>query len=449
MKYFDIAFLHTNDVHSYVESFGKKFKFVEIIREENDRKNIPTFLVDCGDVFSGSVYFQLFHGDEEIKLMNKMKYDAMALGNHEFDNGDLVIKKLNQNANFPLVATNLRSEEFKIHSSLEWEVGGHKIFVLGATTLDTMNTATPPDSIQFHEPIKALKQEIKALKSQFPNASFILLSHLGYEEDIALTKEINDFQLIFGSHTHTVLTQPVMSNHTAIFQAGKYGQYMGHAHIRFYENQSFEILKYDFINFEEYSEVDEDVQRHINSLKEIKTQKFSEKIAVLKEDFDGERDSLRKGHTNLSQLILQALLQAGKKTGLNVEAALFNGGGIRASLPKGEVKYNDVFNVLPFAKRILLVEILGIDLKEALKTGMNPLSYGIKMEDDQLFILEKNQFELVEDSKKYYIVTNDFVKNGKDYFTAFQNAKTIQDLGLDIEILANYLKENFKPPVIS
>lgn len=441
MKYFDVAFLHTNDVHSYVESFGKKLKYVEEIRQENNQKGIPTFLVDCGDVFSGSVYFQLFQGDQEIVLMNKMNYDAMALGNHEFDFGDLVIKKLNQNANFPLVATNLSSDEFKIHPFLEWDVNGHKIFVLGATTLETLSTATPPDSIQFHEPVKALKSTIDTIKNQHPQAIFILLSHLGYEMDIALTEEIKDLQLIFGSHTHTVLKQPVISNHIAVFQAGSYGQYMGNALIRFYEDKSFEILNYDFINFEEYFQFDEMTQKHIDALKEIKRQKFSKEIALIKEDFDGRRESLLKGHTNLSRLVLRAFYQAAEKSHRNVHAALINGGGLRASLSKGRVKFNDLFNVLPFSKRILLVEISGIDLKNALTTGLNPLCYGIKMENNQTYILEKEEYILIEDSGTYYIVTNEFVKDGKDYFTAFKNAKIIHDLGLDVEVLESHLKD--------
>lgn len=143
MDYTDISILHTNDMHSYMENFPKKAQLIANIRDGNEKKGIPTFVFDGGDLFSGNIFFNMYRGVKEIELMNQIGCQAMTLGNHEFDHGDELLSRLDDYAQFPIVSSNLSYQDVEaadelvpLEDVLEFDMSGKSLYVLGLTTLE-------------------------------------------------------------------------------------------------------------------------------------------------------------------------------------------------------------------------------------------------------------------------------------------------------------------------
>lgn len=190
MDFKDISILHTNDMHSYMENFPKKAQLITDIRASNEKRGIPTFVFDSGDLFSGNIFFNMYRGVKEIELMNRIGCQAMTLGNHEFDHGDELLSRLNDYAKFPIVSTNItyrnphEAEELvPIEDKLVFDIAGQPLYVLGLTTLETEEVASPSEKVVFEDHKQALKRVLTEIEE---DAHIVLLSHLGYEEDLRL-----------------------------------------------------------------------------------------------------------------------------------------------------------------------------------------------------------------------------------------------------------------------
>ncbi|MFZ1748974.1 MAG: metallophosphatase [Saprospiraceae bacterium] len=223
-----LTILHTNDVHSRIEPFpmdgsrneglggvAKRATLIKRIREE--QKNV--LLLDAGDIFQGTPYFNFFGGELEMKLMSEMGYDAATIGNHDFDGGmDGLVKQMNH-ANFPLLVTNYdfndtilngKTQEYKI-----FKKGGIKIGVFGVGI--ELNGLVPKSLYKetvYHDPLSAAQKWALRLKEEEKCDYVICLSHLGYKygenkiSDIFLAQNTENIDLIIGGHTHTFLKEP-------------------------------------------------------------------------------------------------------------------------------------------------------------------------------------------------------------------------------------------------
>lgn len=349
MNYTDVTILHTNDMHSYMENFPKKAQYIKDVRVDNDAKGIKTFLFDSGDLFSGSVFFTMYSGVKEIELMNLIGCQAMTLGNHEFDHGDDMLSRLNDFAQFPIVSSNLsyRNQDFSeelvpIHHILEFDMGDQPLYVLGLTTPETQQVASPTANIMFTDPLKSLQQQLDVIQEKAPQAIVVLLSHMGYEEDLGLAKTFPDLNIILGGHTHTVLRQPTVVGQTAVLQAGQYGLYLGRLDLRCYEDGSYEILSYELIEIDQLVAEDREVKMIIDQMRKDRDAQFDSPITSLPYHLDGERDSIRQGKSSLAPIITEALFNRAQSFGFKVDGAVINGFGIRTSLSAGPVYQTDL-----------------------------------------------------------------------------------------------------------
>jgi 5'-nucleotidase len=224
-----LTILHTNDVHSHIEPFpddDKKYPGLggaayRATIFENIRKNKSQVLVlDAGDIFQGTPYFNFFNGDLEIDLMNKMNYDAATIGNHDFDGGIDNLAKQITRANFPFVNCNYDFTNTpvagKVHKHIIIKKGKLKIGITGCgVELDGL----VPDKLFTHtkylDPITCIQEQVHILKHHKKCHFIICLSHLGYKyeqpkvSDIVLAQQTNYIDLIIGGHTHTFLDAPV------------------------------------------------------------------------------------------------------------------------------------------------------------------------------------------------------------------------------------------------
>ena len=248
-----LTILHTNDTHSQIEPFetnhhryagkggvAKRAVMIEKVRKENPN----TLLLDAGDIFQGTPYFNYFGGEIEFKLMSLLKYDAATLGNHDFDNSIEGFHKQLPNASFDFVCANY---DFK-NTILDTIVKPYKIFFkdgikigvfgLGIELLNLVNPNLYKET-EYLDPIEITKDITRVLKENENCDLIICLSHLGYHyrnsekvSDLKLAAATKDIDLIIGGHTHTFLAKPTLvknlnDENVLVNQVGAYGVNLG------------------------------------------------------------------------------------------------------------------------------------------------------------------------------------------------------------------------------
>lgn len=269
-----IVVLHTNDVHSHIDPFpadhprnpnmggaAKRAFIIEKIRKEN--KNV--LLLDAGDSFQGTPYFNYYEGELELKVMNMMQYDATTIGNHEFDNGIEHLSKMIDIANFDFLNANYdisktplsgKVKPYKIIQKDDVKIG---IFGLGVELNGLVNKEMYGETI-YNDPVKTCHHITQILKTK-ENCNYIIcLSHLGYEykndpekiSDLKLAALTQDIDLIIGGHTHTFLEKPteiknLLGQNVLINQVGCYGLHLGKFEIYFEKGKKKGVKHLNFI----------------------------------------------------------------------------------------------------------------------------------------------------------------------------------------------------------
>ena len=258
-----ITILHTNDVHSHIDPFPKndplnpsgggviaRANLINLVKKDNPH----TLVLDAGDVFQGTPYFNFFGGELELKLMSKMGYNASTLGNHEFDNGMEKLSKVLNHANFSFLNSNYTLKntplENKIKSHEIFNINGIKIGVFGlGIELEGLVEKKLYKGIKYLNPIEISKDISDDLKYNHNCDLIICLSHLGFSYskdknimcDLILAKQTKNIDLIIGGHTHTFLDEPVkvknLENKDVIInQVGCFGINLGKIDFYFSEN---------------------------------------------------------------------------------------------------------------------------------------------------------------------------------------------------------------------
>jgi 5'-nucleotidase len=249
-----ITILHTNDVHSHIEAFGpndgrnankggvaRRATLVENLRNENPN----TLLLDAGDIFQGTPYFNFYGGELEFKLMSMLKYDVATIGNHDFDNGINGLYKQLPHAKFDFISANY---DFS-NTVMDTHVKPYKTFVRDGIKIGVFGLGIELDGLvnkeayketNYLDPIEIAQDMSRILKTEEACDLIICLSHLGYEyknspskiSDIRLAKATQDIDLIIGGHTHTFLDKPTLETNAVgksvlVNQVGCYGLYLG------------------------------------------------------------------------------------------------------------------------------------------------------------------------------------------------------------------------------
>ena len=250
----NITILHTNDVHSHVEPFSKDhsefpnkggFERRATLISEIRRQNPNTLLFDAGDIFQGTPYFNYYGGEIEFKLMSMLGYDAITIGNHDFDNGMDGLDKQLPNAKFDIISSNYDFKntilESKVSDYKIYKKSGIKIGVFGlGIELEGLVSKDLYKETKYLDPIDIANDTAKKLKETENCDIVICLSHLGYKyekfpnkvSDLNLAKSTKNIDLIIGGHTHTFMNKPVVvknnvGNDVLINQVGCFGLYLG------------------------------------------------------------------------------------------------------------------------------------------------------------------------------------------------------------------------------
>ncbi len=489
---YQLTILHTNDFHSRFEPvskydsgcrsgdnaegkcFGGSARLVTGVAAARARSD-NTILVDGGDQFQGSLFYTYYKGKVAAEMMNKLGYDAMTVGNHEFDDGPEVLRGFMDALNFPVLMSNAdySAEELlagTLQKSTVIEKGGEKIGLIGLTPQDTDELASPGPNVKFSDPVAAVQGEVDRLAAMGVN-KIIVLSHSGYAVDKHVAANTTGVDVIVGGHSNSYLSNtsdravgpyPTMVGNTAIVQAYAYGKYLGELNVRFDDagvitQATGEPVVMDG-NVAEDQATAARVGELAGPLEEIRKKVVASAVSVI----EGDRSVCRVQECAMGNLVADAMLDRVRHQGVSI--AFANSGGIRASIDAGDVTMGEVLTVLPFQNTLSTFQISGQGVIDALENGVSqveevkgrfPQVAGLTYSWDasvapnegriqSVMVADGDGFSPIDPGKTYLVVTNNYVRNGGDGYKVFSgDDKNAYDYGPDLaDVLAEYLAAN-------
>ncbi len=494
---FNLTIMHTNDVHGAYGPYDAKgdattdggaarqMTVINQIRAEGGN----SILLDGGDRFTGTLFSQQWQGQEASRIMNIMKYDAMTVGNHEFDDGNATLGKFVDAVKFPVITSDVAfgadlKDKIKPYTILE--VGGQKIGVIGLTPPDTGILSSPGPDVKFMSDLAATVQPIvDDLTSQGIN-KIILLTHIGLVVDEELATQLNNVDLIVGGHSHTLLSNtysaaegkyPVVAQdkdgkNVYIVQAGSSLKFMGRLNVVFDKNGSVTSASGDTILLSRYIVPDPDMIKVVDELRVPIADLTKQEIGETSVFLVGDRKVCRAEECNLGNFVADAMRAYSK-----AQIAITNGGGIRSNVPVGAdipadltlaqpltITEGDVLTVFPFGNVVSTFELKGSDVIAALENGVSqveagagrfPQVSGIKFSWDgskeagkRIVSVEvlgaDSTYSPIDPNATYTVASNDFMRQGGDGYSVFkENAINPYDGGSPLDlVLGDYIKAN-------
>lgn len=487
---FTLSVMHNNDIHANLDNLPKTVTAIKEYRAQKPN----ALLVNAGDVFSGTLYFNTFEGKADLAMLKLLGYDAMTFGNHEFDlgsstEGHQALVDFIKGANFPFVSSNVdfsadnrftglftdlissNPQQGKIYNGIVKEINGEKVGIFGLTTEETKGISSP-GNVTFENYLEEAEKAVKAFKDMGVN-KIVALTHLGYDDnpavdnDLTLAAQVDGIDLIVGGHSHTKLEEPVIIDKdengatkepTVIVQANEYNKFLGTVDVKF--NNKGIVVDVDGQLIEIGKQVDDaEALKTLKPFKEevekISSSELGITLAAALENprsTDTSSVSVRANETVLGNIITDGMLAKAKQYDKDIILALQNGGGIRAPIDAGAVTVGEVIKVLPFGNTLATMSITGKELKEAFEISFK--SYpgesggflhiaGGKVEFDStkpvgervvaIYVNNGGTYTKLKDDTTYKVATNAFTAKGGDSYTVFEElykAGKVTDLGL-------------------
>jgi 5'-nucleotidase / UDP-sugar diphosphatase len=462
-----ITILHVNDVHGRVEyqdaeSREPSIGYPKLKTKVDEWKaaNPNTLLLNAGDTVHGTVDINLSEGKAMIELMNMVGFDAMVPGNHDFNYGSERLLELNEIAEFPILAANLEKEDGSndFDGYIIKEMDGVKVGIFGIATEETKYKSHPSNTagIEFKDYVETSKEMVEKLQEEKVDV-IIALVHVGIDGEsdvttIDIAENVDGIDVIVDGHSHSELPEGMVVNDTLIAQAGSYVKNVGVVEVKIEDGKVMDKSA-SFFTVEDAVDIEGDkfIQAKINAIMAENDLIKEQVIGHTTVDLVGERGVVRTGESTLGNLITDAMLEA---TGADV--ALTNGGGIRASIEKGDITLGDAMTSFPFTNFLSVIEVTGSDIVAALEHGVDSypdaagkfphvagMTYVFNPEKPAGERVEKVMVagEELELEGNYELVTNDFVAIGGDGYTMFEGKKIIAEGALLSDVLVEYLKE--------
>lgn len=485
---YELNILHINDLHSRIEPINKFdstcmpaekeknecFGGIARVKAAIDARRAAlaggnVLVLDAGDQFQGSLYYTSYKSPPIAEFMNGIGFDAMAIGNHEFDDGPQELAKFIDLLKFPMISGNTLAGldsplADKFEGYIVKEIGGQKVAVVSVLATDTDETSSPGDSILFGDEIAYLKEAVKEIEGKGID-KIVLLSHVGYVRDKQIAAAVDGIDVIVGGHSHTYLSStddkaagpyPTLvkapnGTEVPIVTAYAYSKYLGDLKVVFDDNGVVKSASGAPQLLDASVTPDAGFEARVaelgKPLEELKKKEIGETTAVI----DGSRDNCRARECTMGNLVSDALLDRVKDQGITI--AIQNGGGLRASIDAGPVTMGEVLTVLPFQNSVATFQIKGVDLLAALENGASQIedgagrfvqTAGLKYSFDRskpagsrivsVEVKEGDSFVKLDPEKIYGVVTNNYTRTGGDGFKTFASkAINAYDFGPSLE----------------
>ncbi|EOI3504790.1 bifunctional UDP-sugar hydrolase/5'-nucleotidase UshA [Cronobacter dublinensis] len=504
-KTYNITILHTNDHHGHFwrNEYGEyglaaQKTLVDSVRREVTAQGGSVLLLSGGDINTGVPESDLQDAEPDFRGMNLIGYDAMAVGNHEFDNPLSVLRQQQKWAKFPLLSANIYQKSTNERLFKPWAIfkpQGIKIAVIGLTTDDTAKIGNPEffTDIEFRKPADEAKLVIQELQQNEKPDVIIAATHMGHYDngdhgsnapgDVELARALppGALTMIVGGHSQDPVCMasenkkqvdyvpgtpcaPDRQNGTWIVQAHEWGKYVGRADFQF-RNGEMKLVRYQLIPINLKKKVTWD---NGDSERVLYTPQIPEnpqmlslltpfqkkgqaqlmvKIGSVNGRLEGDRSKVRFVQTSMGHLILNAQIA---RTG--ADFAVMSGGGIRDSIEGGDITYKDVLKVQPFGNTLVYVDMTGKEVVEYLTavaqkkpdSGAYPQFANVSFTASGGALNDlKIKGEPVDPAKTYRMATLSFNATGGDGYPAIDKKPGYVNTGfVDAEVLKQYIQQS-------
>lgn len=482
-KDFTMTILHTNDLHARVEPtlinkspYGGYARQATLIKRFMASDPNP-ILVNAGDVFQGTLYFNIYEGQADLAFMNRFGYTAMTLGNHEFDRGPKILSNFIKGARFPILSCNL---DFTAEPALKGlvqpytivKVGGQNVGLIGAETPELPELSSPGPNVKMLDLTASLTKCVAELSKKGVN-KIILLSHLGYELEQKVAASVSGIDVIVGGHSHTLLgtfTDPNLpkpagpyptvikhsgADQTLIVSSWEWGKVFGRIKVSF-NGKGYVSGWSDAGAIPVDSSVPEDPEavQLVEALSRPVIAFRTSTVATAASPIDGDREGVRRRESPMGNMIADAMMAAGKSAG--VELAIENGGSVRTGFGQGKITMENVLEVQPFGGTLVYIDLTGAELLQVFEhgasgwedgKGMFPhvsrsvkLAFDIRKPIGQRLTSATFNGAPFDTAKTYRVAFNNFTAGGGDGYTMLASKPKVDTGLLDYDVLAAYLR---------
>lgn len=388
-----LVVVHTNDMHGYYETTETSIGIAGVasIKDYYEAQGADVLLLDAGDFSQGNTLVSYYKGKNAAEYLAAAGYDAVSLGNHEFDYSfDVLLDnmKVLTDAGIKVIDANVLNKETGkpyFDANAVFDFDGYKVGVFGLDTAETLTKASPSNvkTVSFldkEDMFKAAQEQVDALKAE--GCSYIIaLTHLGVDEESVgrrstdLAEAVTGIDLIVDGHSHTVMDGGTMAGNTMIVSTGSYLANVGTVVI----NEADKAAEAKLISAADYAagtnQYDAAVAKLVaDDAAEVK-EAYSKVFAKTEVALEGTKELVRAQETNLGDFTADAYLYTAQKysdeheLGITVDCAISNGGGIRTSVAPGDISMDTLVTVFPFGNNVCFVTITGKQLLEVLEAS--------------------------------------------------------------------------------
>ncbi|KAF2675802.1 5'-nucleotidase [Lentithecium fluviatile CBS 122367] len=483
---YNISFFHVNDVHAHLDEYsssgtdctrpergcyGGYSRIKHTIDTERPNYNDSLWL-NVGDEFQGTLFYTYYGGWKIAETLNQLGFDAMTLGNHEFDGGDDKLGDFLLNlTNIPIVSANIKSTNPKLNKTIKpYHIFPDKgLALIGVTTEDTPGISKPGNGTTFSNAVEAVQNAIDEIKSKTNITRIAAITHIGYDKDQELAAATSGLHLIMGGHSHTLLgnmsnaagpyptiTKNKDGDEVFIVTAYRWGEYVGYIDVTY--DCDGKILAYHGapIHMTNTTKQDEGLQSQIDAWREPFAEFAGEVLGSTTVELD--QTTCQQKECLLGDYMADAMYEYRKASSPDVAFALINAGGIRATIDAGEITRGEVLTAFPFGNAVVELKLSGADLWDVIEgivskvnvkngkevTSFFQISKGIKVSYNpsatsggRLVSVDIADAPL-DEATEYSFVTLDFLAGGGD--NIFTATKDFVALDTQDEVLVQYIK---------
>ena len=460
-----LTILHVNDFHGRVfpvaatpaghpKPAGGAAYLAAMIEAAKAGNPQGVILLSAGDMFQGTPVSDMFHGRPAVEMMNALHFDAMTLGNHEFDWGRTALAGIIESAAFPVLSANIVDRAGGclpgVRPYIIVERRGVKIAVIGLTTPETPY-ATKAENVKdltFLDPASLLPGVLTEVKGKGATL-IVLLTHLGLDEDKRLAACVGGIDVIVGGHSHTVVTDPVTVGRTIIVQAGSHGLYLGVLDLTINEKTgrveaATKKGELKAVSAGPGDPFDGRIARMADG--------YREKTKALFQQVVGEATVPLTRHADRESVLGDVICDAMRESAA-AEIAIQNSGAIRADIPAGRITMEQAYTALPFDDALVAMDLSGEALLGLLgrsigrDKGILQVS-GMQIRYDVTAAGARRVREVrvggapLDASRMYRVVTNDFLAAGGDRVGGFEKGRNVTHGAMVREAFIEYLKRH-------
>ena len=456
-----ITFAHTNDMHGRIVEGADVLGFPKIYSavEQLKASNPNTLLIDAGDTFHGLPVVNIDRGETAIKLMNELGYVYMTTGNHDYNYGFDRLMELSKMAEFKILAANVYKDGERVFPAYDIrEMGGVRVAFFGLATPETAYKADPKgiEGVTFGDPIVEAKLIVAELAGKYD--LLVCISHVGIDDSsdptsITVAKFVPQIDVIIDGHSHSILADIEKKNTTStlITSTGSYGAGLGVVDIVVGPDRKVISKTARTITPKNSPDLkaNPSIAKVLDDLVKAQDAVLSQVVGRTEIKLEGTREIVRTQQSNLGTLIANSMLYA---TG--ADFALMNGGGIRDSIPVGDITMKQIYTVQPFGNFIQSGKVLGKEIDAILENGVGKLpapdgrfphvanlTYTLdasKPAGDRVSNIMIGG-EPIDPEKEYTIATLNFIFNGGDDYRMLVG-KAQNDYPTDAEVFMAYIK---------